>query len=182
MAEPKTYGVLAEFDSASTLFHGCEKIRDAGFKAWDAHAPFAVHGLDKAMGLSRSRLPWVVFVCAMLGAAGGMTLQWWTATIGYPLVISGKPLFSWPAFIPVTFELGILFGSLGALFGMFHFNKLPRWNHPLFNSERFVQKANDDGFFVSIEATDRNYKGPETQAWLRSIGATHVEVVVEDDE
>jgi len=182
MAEPKTYGILAEFATTSSLYHGCEKIRDAGFKDWDAHAPFPVHGLEKAMGLPRSKLPWVVFASAMIGAAGGMTLQWWVATIAYPLVISAKPLFSWPAFIPVTFELSILFGSLGALFGMFHFNKLPRWHHPLFNSERFVQKASDDGFFVSIEATDAKYKGPETQAWLRSIGAVHVELVLEDDE
>lgn len=174
--QAKTYGVLAEFATPGDLYHACEQIRDAGFRDWDAHSPFPVHGLEKAMGLPRSRLPWVVFFMAMLGASGGFALQWWTSTQGYPLIISGKPLFSWPAFIPVTFELGVLFGALGALFGMFYFNGLPRWNHPLFNSARFA-KATDDGFFVSIEAGDRVFKLGETPDWLRSLGATHVELV-----
>ena len=130
------FGVLARFDDARGLYRGCERVRDAGFKKWDAHSPFPVHGLDDAMGLRPSKLPWIVLVTGLSGAAGGMLMQWWVAVQAYPLVISGKPLFSWPAFVPVAFELGVLFGALGAVFGMFGLNRLPMLHHPLFGSRR----------------------------------------------
>ena len=128
------------------------------------------------MGLPRSRLSWVVFVAALTGATLGFLLQWWTNAVDYPLVISGKPYVSWPAWIPVTFELGVLFGAIGALVGMLHFNKLPRWHHPIFNSARFTS-VTDDGFFISIEAEDGRFKANETPEWLRSLGAVHVELL-----
>jgi hypothetical protein len=174
--DKKVVGVLAEFASPGDLYHACEKVRDAGFKHWDAHSPFPVHGIEKAMGLPRSKLPWVVFLFAMAGAGGGFLLQYWTNAIDYPLVISGKPHVSWPAWIPVTFELGVLFGAVGALFGMLHFNRLPRLHHPLFSSDRFA-RATDDAFFISIEAEDGRFKAGETPEWLRSLGAVHVEVL-----
>ncbi len=99
------YGILAEFATPADLYHACERVRDAGFTRWDAHTPFPVHGLDKAMGLRRSPLPWIVLVMALTGAALGFGLQWWVHASAYPLVISGKPYFSWPAFIPITFEV-----------------------------------------------------------------------------
>ena len=111
------YGILAEFATPADLYHACERVRDAGFTRWDAHTPFPVHGLDRAIGLRRSPLPWIVLVMGLTGAALGFVLQWWVHTSAYPLVISGKPFFSWPAFIPITFEVGVLFGALGAVFG-----------------------------------------------------------------
>lgn len=172
----KLWGVLAEFSDPAAIYGACARVHEAGFTRWDAHTPFPVHGLDKAMGLPPSKLPWLVFVAGMLGASGGMTLQWWTSAVDYPLVIAAKPYFSWPAFIPVTFELGVLFAALGSFLGMLHFTRLPTLYHPLFRSERFAG-VSDDRFFVSIEAADPKFEPEETQALLRDAGATHVELL-----
>lgn len=172
----KSYGVLARFENAEAVYSACEKVRDAGYTRWDSHTPFPVHGLDKAMGLRASRLPWIVLISGLSGATGGMLLQYWVAVHAYPLIISGKPLFSWPAFVPVTFELGVLFGALGAVIGMFAFNQLPMLFHPLFSSRSF-ESATDDGFFISIESWDPHYDETKTSALLREAGATGVEVV-----
>lgn len=170
------FGVLAQFDGPKEIYHACQRVRDAGYTRWDAHTPFPVHGLDHAMGLSGSRLPWIVLVCALAGAGGGMLLQSWVSMDAYPLVISGKPLFSWPAFVPVTFELGVLLGALGAVFGMLGLNRLPMLYHPLFRSEQF-ERVTDDGFFISIEAWDPKFDSRQTAAFLEEIGATRVELV-----
>ena len=150
------YGMLAEYASPAVLYQACEAVRDAGYKRWDAHTPFPVHGLERAMGLRRSKLPWIVFVLAMGGALGGFLLQTWVHSLEYPSVISGKPLFAWPAYIPVTFELAVLGGALGAVFGMFALNRLPRHHHPVFASRGF-ERASDDRFFISIEAHDPRF-------------------------
>jgi hypothetical protein len=170
------FGILAEFATPAALYRACEGVRDAGYTRWDAHAPYPVHGLERAMGLRASKLPWIVLVMALGGAATGMGLQGWVATIAYPLVISGKPFFSWPAFVPVTFELAVLGGALGAVFGMFALNQLPTFYHPLFESARFARVA-DDGFFISIESWDPNFDPQKTADLLNRLGATHVEAV-----
>jgi hypothetical protein len=175
------FGALAEFASPAELYHACEGVRDAGYTRWDAHTPFPVHGLDRAMGLKASRLPWVCLVMALGGAATGIGLQGWVSTMAYPLVISGKPFFSWPAFIPVTFELGVLGGALGAVFGMFAMNQLPTLHHPLFASKRF-ERASDDGFFVSIESWDPRFDPDRTVDLLRRLGAKEVELVASSPE
>jgi len=172
----ESYGVLAEYDSPAALHRACEGVRDAGFTRWDAHAPFPVHGLERAMGLRASRVPWIVLVLALAGAAAGMGLQGWVSTMAYPLVSSGKPYFSWPAFIPVTFELAVLGGAVGAVFGMLGFNQLPMLFHPLFGSTRF-ERVTDDGFFISIESWDPKFDDERTAELLRGFGATHVETV-----
>ncbi|PIE65669.1 MAG: hypothetical protein CSA24_02215 [Deltaproteobacteria bacterium] len=172
----QSFGLLAEFDSPKAIYHACEAIRDEGFKHWDAHTPFPVHGLDKAMGIPASRVPWIVLGLALFGMATGFTLQWWTMTIEYPTVIAGKPFFAWPAFVPVIFELSILFGAFGAVFGMFGLNRLPRFHHPVFNSDRF-KAATDDKFFVSIEARDPLYDKRKTKKMLKKLGASYIEEV-----
>lgn len=174
-----TFGALAEFATPADLYHACEGVRDAGYTRWDAHTPFPVHGLERAMGLKASRLPWVVLLTGIGGAIAGMGLQGWVASIAYPLVISGKPFFSWPAFIPITFELGVLGGAAGAVFGMFAFNQLPTLHHPLFSSARF-ERATDDGFFLSIESWDPKFDPGRTTDLLRRLGAKEVELVVND--
>jgi hypothetical protein len=180
MAKPskkiKKFGLLAEYESAAAIFKACEKVRDAGYKRWDSHTPFPVHNLDKAMGLKPSVLPWIVFACGMTGAACGILLQWWTSTIAYPLVIAGKPLFSFQAYVPVTFELGILFSAFGAVFGMLGLNKLPQFYHPLFNIARFA-RATDDRFFIAIEASDPKYDPEKTRKLLEETGSVKVEEV-----
>jgi hypothetical protein len=170
------YGLLARFAGPAELMRACEALRDAGFTRWDAHSPYPIHGIDAAMGLRRSVLPYIIFVAAMLGAAGGLALQGWVSAIEYPLVISGKPFFSWQAFVPIIFELAVLAGALGAVLGMFGLNQLPTLHHPLFNSKAF-ESASDDGFFVSIEAWDPRFDADANAALLRELGAVHVEVV-----
>ena len=175
-AQPKTFALLAEFKTPGELYRACEKIRDAGYTKWDAHTPFAVHGLDKAMGIKPSPLPFIVLGGALTGASGGFLLQWWVASSAYRLVISGKPFFSWPAFIPITFELGVLFGALSAIIGMFALNELPRLHHPLFNSKRF-ERASDDRFFIAIEATDPKFDIDATRKFLEGLHPQAVETV-----
>ena len=170
------FGALAEFATPAELYLACEGVRDAGYTKWDAHAPFPVHGLERAMGLKASRLPWLVLVLALGGAVAGMGLQGWVSTVAYPLVISGKPFFSWPAFVPVTFELSVLGGALGAVFGMFAMNQLPTLHHPLFSSKSF-ERASDDGFFISIESWDPRFDRDRTVDLLRRLGAKGVELV-----
>ncbi|MBC8479528.1 MAG: DUF3341 domain-containing protein [FCB group bacterium] len=172
------FGILAQFADPGSLMKAAEKVRDAGYKKFDCHSPFPIHGMDGAMGLKRTRLGYVIGVSAFLGAAGGFGLQWWTSTVGYPMIIAGKPFFSWQAFIVVTFGLMVLFGALSAVFGMFHFNRLPWLNHPLFESETFKQ-ATDDGFFISIESDDPSFDEQKTTSLLQDIGASKIEVVEE---
>jgi hypothetical protein len=168
------FGLLARFSTTKAVFHACEKVRDAGFTRWDAHTPFPVHGLNAAMGLKRSKLPFIALATGLTGAAGGMTMQWWIHTQAYPLVISGKPFFSWPAFVPVTFELGVLFAALGAVLGMFAFNQLPTFHHPLFESSQF-ERFSDDTFFISIESWDPKFDLEKTREFLEGLGAEEVE-------
>jgi len=176
LPEGPHFGVLARFSGVKELYHACEQVRDAGYTRWDAHSPFPIHGLDRAMGLRPSKLPWIVLVMGLGGAAGGMLMQWWIATVAYPLIISGKPLFSWPAFVPVTFELGVLFGALGAVLGIFGFSELPMLWHPLFRSRQF-ERVTDDGFFISVESWDPKFDPSGTADLLRKLGAADVELI-----
>ncbi len=170
------WGLLAEFDSPAALYHGCEHVRDAGYTLWDAHSPFPVHGLDKAMGLRRSPLPYFVLVAGLTFALGGFLLQAWVHSAAYPLVISGKPFFAWPTYVPITFELGVLGGALGAVVGMLALNRLSMHHHPLFFSERF-ERASDDRFFISVQARDPRFDALRTVSLLEHAGAAHVEQV-----
>ena len=165
-------------ESPGALLRACEQIRDAGYTRWDAHTPFPVHGLDRAMGMKASVLPWIVLVLGLGGASGGMLMQWWVAAVAYPLVISGKPFFSWQAFVPVTFELGILLAAFGAVLGMIGLSRLPMHHHPLFNSSEF-ERASDDGFFISIESWAPKFDVAQTRQLLVSLGAAHVETVAQ---
>ena len=169
-------GALAEFDSARAIYQACEKVRDAGFEDWDAHTPFPVHGLEKAMGLSRSKVGFVVAAFAVTGLSIALLMQWWMSAVDYAVVIAGKPYASWPAFVPITFELTVLFSAFGALLGMLGLNQLPKHYHWVFHSQRF-EAASDDKFFVSIEASDAKFDAAETLTFLRSLGASHVEIV-----
>jgi hypothetical protein len=177
----EVWGMLAEFDSPQRLYQACEAVRDAGYTRWDAHSPFPIHGLERAMGLRRSPVPLAVLALGLAGGAAGMALQWWVSTRAYPLVVSGKPFFSWPAFVPIMFECGVLGGALGAVFGFLGFSKLPRHHHPLFASARFA-RATDDRFFLSIEAGDPRYEPAGTARLLERAGAAAVEQVPASSE
>lgn len=172
----KTYMVLAEFGSPAELLHAAEKVRDAGYMKFDCHSPFPIHGMDAAMGLKRSPVGYIAGICGLLGGIFAMGLQWWTSTVDYPLVISGKPLFSFQAYIVVTFGLTILGAAFGAVIGMLMINRLPQWFHGLFYSKNF-SRFSDDAFFVSIEADDPKFDPEQTSSFLESIGGTNIEVV-----
>jgi hypothetical protein len=176
--EKKIWGLLAEFETTKAVYHACESCRDEGFTKWDSYTPFPVHGLDKAMGLKASFIPWITLVCGLSGAALGMYLQYWVSAVEYTHIISGKPYNSFQAFVPVTFELGILLGGLSTAFGMFFVNRLPTFYHPVFNSDRFAA-VTDDKFFIAIEADDPLYDPRKTKKLLKSLGATHVEELEE---
>jgi hypothetical protein len=176
LPDGSTYGVLARFETPGALLEACREVRDAGYTRWDAHTPFPVHGLDRAMGMKPTILPWIVLVLGLGGAAGAMVLQWWVSAVAYPLVISGKPLFSWQAFVPVTFEVGVLLGAVGAVFGVFALSRLPMHWHPLFGSKDF-ERATDDGFFISIESWDPKFDHQRTRELLETAGAAHVEIL-----
>ncbi len=172
----RTWGLLAEFAGPKALLAAAEKVRTAGYRQFDCHSPFPIHGMDEAMGLKRSPLGLIVGGLAALGAIIGMSLQWWVSTIEYPLVIAGKPFFSWQAYIIITFALLVLFGAFGAVFGMFRLNRLPRLNHPLFESDNFA-KVTTDGFFLSLEAADEQFDEGNARELLESSGAVTIEVI-----
>lgn len=172
----KPFGLLAQFATPEALVYACSKVHDEGFTRWDAHSPFPVHGLERAMGLGRSRVSLFVLVLGLAGACLGMLMQWWVSASAYPLVISGKPFFSWPAFVPIMFECGVLGGASGAFLGFLIMARLPRHHHSLFNSERF-SRVTDDTFFISIEADDPSYDAGKTPQFLKDLGASHVEPV-----
>jgi hypothetical protein len=174
--------IVAEFDSAHDVLHAAEKVRDAGYKKWDTHTPFPVHGMDKAMGLGDSRLGWIVITCAITGLTGAFTMMHWMNGIDYYLVVGDKPggaPGTLPSMVPIMFELTVLLSAFGAVFGMLGLNRLPQHNHPVFESDRF-RAASDDKFFISIEADDPKFDVDQTRALLEKAHAAHVEVVEED--
>lgn len=172
------YGYLVEFDKVDELLIGAKAVRDAGYTRWDAHTPFVIHGLDAAMGVKKTVLPYLVFGAGLTGTVAGIVLQWWTNAVDYPFLISGKPLFSLPANIPVAFETTILFAALTALVAMLALNGLPRLYHPLFTNRAF-KRATDDRFFISIEAADPLFDRSTTRELLESLSGRTVEVIEE---
>lgn len=173
---PKLYALLAEFDSVNGILRACEKVRDAGFRRWDAFTPFPVHGMNDAMGLKYTRLPLLVLGAGLTGMTVGLVLQWWMNAHDYKLIVSGKPFMGLPANIPVVFELTILFSAIAAFVGMLAMNNLPMLHHPIFKSERF-RKVTTDRFFIAIEADDPKFDEARTTAFLREIGGLAVERV-----
>src|SRR6202790_459016 len=173
------YGVMGEFGDPQELIQAVEKIREAGSRGVNAYSPSPVEGLSEALGLKRNMVPTICLVGGLAGGIGGFFFQYWVATIAYPLNVGGRPLNSWPAFIPVTFELTILGASLAAVFGMLALNKLPQPHHPVFNVARFVH-ASTDRFFVCIESRDPKFDLADTARFLESLHAHHVSEVSDD--
>lgn len=173
----KPFGLMAEFDSPEAIVHAAQKAYDAGYRKIEAYSPFPVHGLDEAVGFPKNRVSTLVLIGGLIGATAGFSMQVIGLTYHYPFLIGGRPLFSWPMFIPITFESGILFASLSAFVGMFALNGLPMPYHPVFNVERFCEKATRDGFFLTVESGDDRYDEAETKAFLEGLGATQVTLV-----
>lgn len=173
-ADAKTYGLLAQFDTAAGIFEAALKVRDAGYRKWDVFTPFPIHGMDEAMGLKNSKVGYFTFCGGFTGFFTGMTMIWFMNKFDYPLVVGGKPLFTPLYAFPVSYELTILLGAFATLGGMLALNRLPKLHNPLFKSERF-KKATDDKFFICIEATDPKFA--EARAVLEKAGAAAIEIV-----
>jgi len=170
MARLPIYGLMAEFDSPEALVEAGRRAFAEGFRRMDAYSPFPVDGLAEAIGFHRTRVPLIVLIGGLLGCIGGFYLQYWVAVIDYPINIGGRPLNSWPSFIPVTFELTILLAALAAFFGVLALNRLPMPYHPVFNVERF-ELASRNRFFLCIEAADTNFELERTRRFLDEIGS-----------
>ena len=175
---PNAYGLIAEFDTPADAMHAAEKVRDGGFRKWDVFTPYPVHGMDKAMGLKNSKVGWFAFLGGVTGYTCGMLMIWWMNAVDYPIVVGGKPMFSPFSAFPPSYELTILLGSFGSLFGMLFLNRLPRLYHPLLKNRRFAL-ATHDRFFIVIETADPKYSETETRKLLESLGSRHIEVVEE---
>ena len=167
---------MAEFLSAEELLEASKRTKEAGYDELDAYSPFPIEGLAEAIGFHRTILPVIVFCGGLLGTCTGFFLQWWPNVIGYPQNIGGKPWDSWPAFIPITFELTILFAALSATFGMIALNKLPCPYHPVFNVERFAQ-ATKDRFFLLIKSEDPKFNVEQTRQFLAELNPREVSEV-----
>ena len=173
------YGVMGEFATPEELIHAVEKTREAGYRRLDAYAPFPVEGLSEALGLKRNLVPAITLLGGLGGGLTGFFFQVWANVSSYPMNIGGRPLNSWPAFIPVTFELTILGAALSAVFGMLALNGLPQPHHPVFNVHRFTH-ASSDRFFVCIESRDPKFHLADTARFLQSLHANHVSEVSDD--
>jgi hypothetical protein len=168
--------VVAEFDHPAALLRAVRRTREAGYRHVEAYVPFPVEGLTEALGLGRTGLPLLVLLGALAGAAGGYFMQWYGMAVWYPLNVGGRPLDSWPMFIPITFELAVLVGGLTAVFGMLALNGLPMPYHPLFNVPRFA-RATQDRFFLAIEARDPRFDRQATADFLRTLEPAEVSLV-----
>lgn len=179
-SEPKLIGLMAQFDDPDSLLVACEKVRKAGYKKTDAYTPFPLHGIDEALGIKPTILPWIVLALGIMGGFAGLGLQFMTNAEWYPFIISAKPRFSLPANIPVIFELVILHAAFAVFIGMLLLNKLPMFSNPLFRVPEFA-RATDDKFFLAIDVNDEKYKPNKTRELLEGfIGQTGVIEVFED--
>jgi Protein of unknown function (DUF3341) len=176
------FAVIAEFSSAATLYEAAEKVRDAGYRFWDVHSPFPIHGMNKAMGLKKSPLGYIIFCGGLLGFATAACLEFIPSSFLFPLVVHGKPVdfFTVPAFFPIMFELTVLISAFTAFFGVFILNRLPRLHHPLFDHEPFSRVTND-AFFLVIESADPKFSQTETLEFLEGIGGGGVTLIYAND-
>jgi hypothetical protein len=165
---PRIYGLLAEFEQPEQLLAAAHRAREAGYRRMDAYTPFPVEGLAEALGRHYTLVPLITLIGGLTGCAGGFGLQYWVSKVAYPINVGGKPFNSWPAFIPVTFEMTILGAALSAVLGMLALNGLPMPYHPLFNEPRFAL-ASRDRFFLCVEARDRRFDLAETRRLLESL-------------
>jgi hypothetical protein len=173
---PTTYGLMAEFDNSAALVEAARRAHDEGYRKMDAYSPVPIEELHDALHMHDERLPKIVLTGGILGGIAGYSLQYWVATNAYPLNIGGRPLHSWPMFIPVTFETTILAAALSAVLGMLALNGLPQPFHPVFNVPRFAL-ASRNRFFLCIEARDPKFDLDGTRRFLESLGAREVTTV-----
>ncbi len=172
------YGLMAEFEDPNSLVAAAHRAYHEGYRTMDAYSPLPIEELHEAIGMKHTKLPLIVLIGGLVGCIAGFGLQVWASMVANPMNVGGKPLFSWPAFIPVTFECTILGAALSAVFGMLALNGLPQPYHPVFNVPRFTL-ASRNGFFLCIESRDAKFDLHDTRAFLESLGAREVSTVAD---
>lgn len=170
---------MAEFENEHDLLHAAEKVRDSGYTKTDAFTPFPVHGIDHALGIKPTILPFIVLCAGLTGLCTALLMQWWMNGVDYKYIISGKPFGITPASIPVSFELTILFSAFTSVLGMLALNGLPRFSNPVFTSAKF-DRATNDRFFLYVDATDKYYNRESVKELLSSVHANSLDEVIED--
>jgi hypothetical protein len=181
MAAPRTsavWGLLAEFDDPTSLVVATHRAHSEGYRCMDAYSPYPIEELHEALGSHHTRLPLIVLIGGLLGCIGGYSLEYWVSVMAYPVNIGGKPLHSWPAFIPVTFECTILVAALSCVLGMLALNGLPQPYHPVFNVPRFAL-ASRNRFFLCIESRDPKFEVEATRHFLESLNPREVTTVAD---
>ncbi|MDO8795239.1 MAG: DUF3341 domain-containing protein [Vicinamibacterales bacterium] len=162
------YGLVAEFDEPTTLVAAARRAYAAGYRKMDAYSPIPIEGLHEELGFHSTRLPLIVLIGGLVGLAAGYGLQYWSSVYASPMNIGGRPLHSWPSFIPVAFETTILGAALAAVLGMLGLNGLPQPHHPIFNAPRF-RMASRHAFFLCIESKDKQFDREATGEFLKSL-------------
>ena len=172
------YGLMAEFEDPTSLVTATERAHREGYRRMDAYSPFPIEELHHALGSTPTKLPLIVLIGGLIGCIGGYALEYWSSVIAYPLNIGGKPLHSWPAFIPVTFECSILAAALSCVLGMLALNGLPMPFHPVFNLPRFAL-ASRNRFFLCIESKDPKFDLEATRRFLETLNPREVSTVAD---
>ena len=175
---PGVYGAMAEFETPEDLIEAAERAHASGYRRMDAYAPMPVEGLAEAVGFKTNKVALAVLLGGIFGCVGGYGLLFWITVIAYPHNVGGRPLHSWPAYIPITFECMILIAALTSLVAMLAMNGLPKPYHPVFNVPQF-ERASRDGFFLCIESSDPKFHTAETLQFLRDLGGSEVTIVPE---
>jgi hypothetical protein len=172
----ESYGILAEFESVPALLKALERVRDDGYACFDAYTPIPVHGIDEAMDIKMSRIPWLALIGGITGVAAGLLMQWWMNAVNYPYISSNKPFFAYPQAFPITFETMVLLSAVSAVGGLFALCGWPRWYNPLFRAPRF-RRATIDRYFICIETRDPKFDRVRVEALFRETGAAAIEEV-----
>lgn len=180
-AAVRTVGTIGLFDSADALLKAAEKVRDAGYRKWDCHTPFPVHGLDEAMGLRPSPVPYFTITAGFVGVAVGLALTGGLSVWHYPIQVGGKALFSWQAYVPIYFELFVLLAALATMGSMLFFCRLGRWHSPLHDSN-VMQEVTTERFAVVLDASDERYTEEGARSLLAAAGCRDIRPLVEQED
>ena len=179
MEQKSIYGLMAEFDGPTSLIAAARRTQEAGYRRYDSYSPYPIHELFDAMDCNDRRVSFVVLCGGIVGLLGGFALQAWISAVDYPINVGGRPMISWPMFIPVTFEMTILVAALSAMGAWIFLNGLPMPYHPVFNVERFRSRGSKEGFFLAIESTDPKFDRGATFDFLKSLGPREINEVEE---
>ena len=178
MQDPVYFGAVAEFETPAAIYAAAEKVTDAGYRRVDSHTPFAIHGIEKALKQGPSHLGWFCCIGGLVGIGLAQLMMYWMNAVDYEIWVSGKPPYAWESTIPITFELMVLLSAFVAVLGMLGVNRLPRLHHPIFTHST-IDRLTDDRFFLSIEASDPLFDQTKTVEFLREVGGSNVELLVE---